>query len=158
MNLTDIETFAATLESKELPYEGDRPYTTRYTVRKTAAGSVYLQNIHREDLDPAPHNHPWTFMCATVLHGGYRQWRGVAPDPRPEMPHWEWLENYEPQIVRPGASYTLGERDFHRIVAVEPDTWTLIVVGPKRDEWGFFVEGHGFVPWRERFEERGVKT
>jgi hypothetical protein len=38
--------------------------------------------------------------------------------------------------------------DRHRIVHVEPDTWTLILMGPKRQTWGFFT-ALGFVNWRE---------
>ncbi len=149
MNLIDIKAFAASLESKELPSEDGTPYTTRYIVRKTDAGSVYLQNIHRADLDPAMHNHPWRWMRATILHGAYVQERGaVVGNQYCRLPTMHGREGY---------SYEMAEHDLHRIVQVERDTWTLLFVGPKRDNWGFWVEGRGWVPWQQRFEERGVK-
>lgn len=150
MNLDEIRAFAATLEKKELPYEGDRPYTTRYIVRKTDAGSVYLQNIHREDLDPALHGHPWRWMRTTILHGGY--WASCGAF------HNETLSVHPDRRFGCGSSYEMGSSQVHRITEVQPDTWTLLFVGPKRDDWGFWVEGRGFVPWQQRFKERGVKT
>lgn len=149
MNLAEIRAFAALLESKELPYEGDTPYTTRYIVRKTDAGSVYLQNIHREDRDPAMHSHPWVWMRTTVLHGGYQADRGTIHDGE--------LQRHLPRYFRVGDSYEMSSNQVHVITAVSPDTWTLLFVGPKHDEWGFWIGGRGLVPWRERFKERGVR-
>jgi hypothetical protein len=27
----------------------------------------------------------------------------------------------------------------HRVIAIEPNTWTLLLVGPKRQDWAFYV-------------------
>jgi hypothetical protein len=36
--------------------------------------------------------------------------------------------------------------------------YRIFVVGPKTKSWGFRVPGRGFVPWRERLAERGIKA
>jgi len=37
-----------------------------------------------------------------------------------------------------------------------PETWSLFIAGPKTSTWGFWVEGHGYTPWRDRLRERGL--
>ena len=111
--------------------------------------SVYLHNIHRADLDEALHSHPWDWSHTTILWGGYYEERGVL------MPDGD-LAYYPSAYLHMGAARRMRAGEVHRIKRVLPDTWTLFMVGPKRSSWGFYVEGRGMVPWRERLAESGI--
>ncbi len=38
--------------------------------------------------------------------------------------------------------------DYHRVLRLHGDTWTLFLTGPRRDDWGFLVDGE-HVPWKK---------
>lgn len=147
-------------------------YELREGVRHLPA--CRLHHICTPDLDREMHNHPWSFT-SIILRGGYVERRPIHDAPRfidkyepIECDPFDWLEVDERTLhlrinppvleVREEESYDVkrgvgsvafrSHNDRHRIVSVEPDTWTLVILGPKRQSWGFFTEG-GFVPWRE---------
>ncbi len=105
-------------------------YMTRW-VLQTPWGTIRLHRIRREDADPDPHDHPWSFV-SLILWGGYRE----------ERPYWmsRWL--------RRGQINRFRAASVHRIVEVLPNTWTLVVSGRKVRSWGFHTPD-GVVPWRE---------
>jgi hypothetical protein len=73
------------------------------------------------------------------------------------MPDGELVRDAKPHHdLYMGAARHMRAGDVHRIKHVLPDTWTLFMVGPKQSSWGFYVEGRGMVPWRERLAERGI--
>ena len=128
------------------------PYLTRLRVVATPWFGVYLHRIHREDWDRALHSHPWSFS-SVVLRGGYREQlreRGCTPlipgaGYAPVATHWR-------RPLRP----RIFPRDaVHRIDEVLPNTWTLVLVGRRRDDWGFYVPGRGLVPWATYLREQG---
>lgn len=105
----------------------DNPMMDRLRLIQTPWFGIYVHFIYREDLDEFPHDHPWRFW-RMVLRGGY-------------------LENYltEPIQGRVQQRHQLPLRPSffplehaHRITYVEPKTVTLVVVGRKVREWGFF--------------------
>lgn len=156
MKLDDIRALAETLPARHIHGEDGSPYLSRYklygwmpTDQVDTPMSCYLHNIHRHDLDEALHSHPWTWTQTTCLWGGYNEERGILRD--------DGLRRLTDRTLFPGRSLYMGADDLHRISHVLPDTWTLFLVGPKRQSWGFFVEGRGLVPWRERLAERGVE-
>lgn len=127
--------------------ENREPYLTRYCIWGWHPGleekfpfSVYLHRIHQPDADEALHNHPWEWAVSVVLRGGYLE----------ELPTGERVPRNE------GSIRVLRSSDYHRIAEVQPDTWTLFLVGPKVSSWGFQVPGRGHVPWRDRLRERGI--
>lgn len=157
MKLQAIRELAATLPVRHLLGEDGSPYLSRYKLhgwmpdnQVEVPSSVYLHNIHRHDLDEALHSHPWEWSQATALWGGYEEERGLLKADGSLLR----LRNRE---LFAGRSLLMNADDLHRIKSVQPDTWTIFMVGSKRSSWGFYVEGRGMVPWRERLAERGVK-
>lgn len=155
MKLHDIIALASTLPARHIHGDDGTPYLSRYKLhgwmpqdQVETPCSVYLHQIHRHDLDEAPHSHPWDWAQTTVLHGGYTEVRGIVQDGK--------FAELVRRGYRPGEGYFMAGEQVHRIVSVQPDTWTLFMVGPKRKSWGFCVDGRGMVPWRERLAERGV--
>lgn len=151
-------------------------YELRDDVRHLPAAR--LHNICTADLDREFHNHPWSFISIVLRGGyverrplyqeprfearaypvklkdidfeGWNHEYGVRAAELMANPpmslHWE-----EPgyNIYRRAGSIAFRSyNDRHRIVHVLPDTWTLILLGPKRQTWGFFTK-QGFVNWRE---------
>lgn len=158
MILSSIRALATTLPVRHIVGEDGTPYLSRYRLhgwipdnQVETPCSVYLHNIHRADLDDALHSHPWAWSQTMVLHGGYRQTVGlVRGDGSLELGGEQW--------VAAGQSCRHPTGFVHRISEVLPDTWTLFFVGPKTSSWGFYVDGRGMVPWRERLAERGLKA
>jgi hypothetical protein len=101
------------------------PYLTRWDLlgnRHTNWPHVYIHQFHRSDSDAALHSHPWLFFSA-ILKGGYYE---ATPTGTKWIKPWSIL-------FRP-LSWV------HRIIlkkGTAGKVWTLVVTGPKRQEWGF---------------------
>jgi len=108
---------------------------------------LFLHHIVRPDSDEHMHDHPWDFWTFPVMGGylenGHRPRRGdvigihwllklVGTDPEMGIRHGGW--QFRPSTYR------------HRIVAVFPNTWTLVATRKAVREWGFWVKDK-FVPW-----------
>lgn len=121
------------------------PMLRRYMIFQGERFGVYVHQIFRPDADRDCHNHPWWFRTV-VLRGGYteqvRRWVSTPQESLSTAEH------------RPGSFHTMPVNRFHRIVSVRPNTWTLLLVGPKVHEWGFWVTRPDrpsrarFVHWR----------
>lgn len=111
--------------------EQESPMLTRYRLAQTPWFGVYVHQIHRADADQDCHDHPWRFVT-WVIRGGY-------------------VEELRRRPARPGGSeavwrgrwsvHAMPLRYAHRLTDVQPNTWTLLLVGPKRQGWGFWVDG-----------------
>lgn len=119
------------------------PMLRRYMIFQGARFGVYVHQFFRPDADRDVHDHPWWFGTL-VLRGGYLE--QVADDPS------GLFEDRSRWCLRGGA-HTMPLASAHRIVQVLPETWTLLLVGRKVGEWGFYVDrsddGGRWVPWRE---------
>lgn len=140
---------------------GGSRYMSRWIVQ-TPYGTVKLHHIHRPDADEHPHDHVADFW-SLILSGGYREERTVlrgttlAPDVRDAL--LEILAQDGISGIRRIGRLVVARRfargeivrrraeEVHRIVAVEPNTWTLVLFGPKVRSWGFLTP-EGWVPWR----------
>lgn len=109
------------------PVTGD-PYLVRWSVLTTPWFGIKVHRILRADWARHRHDHPWWFL-SVVVRGGYVE--DVLGSHRPVR----WVN-----FKRSG--------DAHRIVRVEPATWTLVLTGPRRRRWGFYTLD-GWVPWDE---------
>lgn len=96
--------------------------------------SVRLHHIVRPDQDRHLHDHPWNARTV-ILRGGYVEIRPISDDE-----HMLHTRNA-------GDTCRLRFGEYHRIISVQPDTWTLFITGRYRGTWGFAVDGHK-VPWR----------
>lgn len=113
------------------------PYLTRTLLPRVAGYRPLLHHIHRADQDPHMHNHPWDVAFFTILRGGYVEERASGP------------RSY---VV--GDVNRLSRDDFHRIDRIEPNTWTVGLVGERVQDWGFLVDGE-LVPHAEYFARKG---
>jgi hypothetical protein len=121
------------------------------------AGRIYLHHILRSDHDRANHSHPWSFISvmlkgsyveyttgADVYHGAKFTW--------PRKVKWDFVnwpldrqtvraEFKAPALIKRPAVWR------HRLELREGQTaWTLVFIGPKTNEWGFFPGGK-FCHW-----------
>lgn len=106
--------------------------------------AMRLHLIATADFDREFHDHPWTFI-SLVLRGGYWERR-----PTSTTPNWrrEGEEDYYDTWRGPGSIALRRYTDRHRIISVESDTLTLVIVFRKRQSWGFFTR-EGKVHWRD---------
>lgn len=96
--------------------------------------SLRLHEIITPDYDPHMHDHPWTFL-SMVLRGGYTEQRPASTEPC-------FTGSRELSFLAyrtPGSIALRRCTDRHLISYVEPDTWTLVALGPKRHWWGFYT-------------------
>jgi hypothetical protein len=142
LELDSIKKFAATLPCKVYPGPDGDAYMTRYLIKGglglevgTGLSSVYLHHLHQPDYDRHLHSHPWPWATSTVLHGGYTELRATEA-----MLMDGFLEPYW-QSYGIGDCNPFVEGDYHTIVEVERDTWTLFACGPVDRDWFFWVDG-----------------
>jgi hypothetical protein len=114
----------------------DDVYLTRLRIVQTPLFGLYLHRISGPDPDTYMHDHPWNFW-SLVLRGGYTEQvpeaQGMAP----------WRYKHE---VKRRLSYKRAE-DLHAIRRLHRNpTWTLLLVGRRRREWGFYTNA-GWVQW-----------
>jgi len=118
----------------------DALYLRRIRIIQTPWFALYLHHIMEEDHDPDPHDHPFNFW-SIVLRGGYME--TITYD-RPRVSYlggalgnWKALSFHK-----------MSKHDFHRIVKILPNTWTLIFVGRRTKDWGYLVDGR-VVQWQQ---------
>lgn len=118
------------------------PMMERWRLLQTPWFGIYVHFIHREDLDPVPHDHPWSFR-SLVLVGGYTEELHERPGSRDcrLVPHHRWSFHRFPL------------HHAHRIVGVAPRTVTLCIVGPKVRVWGFY-DSNVWVDYRDALSLR----
>ncbi len=125
---------------------------------------LYLHEIRRSDSDKCPHNHPWWFW-SLILWGGYTE---AMYDSTGRNTGYFWRQPGSLRYcgadtihqVRLDVRWMLGATQcfpwtssrMRRVIMEEghPErtAWTLILAGPRVQEWGFFTRS-GFVQWRE---------
>jgi hypothetical protein len=109
-------------------HDGD-VYLDRWGVQIKRVGAVFLHRMDAPDPGQDLHDHPWTFI-SLVLKGGYEEERA---DTR------TWY-----------SALALDRRRFsirrmrldecHRVTALaRTPTWTLVLCGPVRRQWGFYL-------------------
>jgi len=135
------------------------PYLSRLLlprVRLPIIGEVrpMIHQFHRPDLDQEPHSHPWERAFSLILSGAYEEER-VVGDPRSdrymnEIGQCRFCSQWRGEC--PGHPYdidtkvvrffnTLSGDEYHRVVRLQGDVFTLFVAGEKKpgDEWGFLT-------------------
>lgn len=111
------------------------PYLERYHIASMFGFKIWLHRFIRNDSERHLHNHPWHAL-SVILTGGYREI--VALDGYRNM---DIIDHNAPSINVIKASKT------HRILQVEPNTWTLILRAPRLTDFWFFVdEDNKFTP------------
>jgi len=104
------------------------PLMIRYMLIRTPWFSLYLHRFLRSDNDRHFHDHPWNFWTL-LLSGGYRE----------HTPDGTFWRRRLSLLYRPA--------EWQHWVEIVKPVWTLVMVTPKRREWGFVTE-RGWVNWR----------
>jgi hypothetical protein len=119
-------------------------YLTRYHLFRSKIARTFLHRIWRADKDRDVHNHPWPFAFAFILRGGY--WELIRKPLRyqdidGEIFGYEDVVRYHGPMSFSFEAFKSG--NYHRIIAVQPNTWTLFFAGKRSRDWGFLTpEGH----------------
>lgn len=113
---------------------GDEPYLERYYIGEVFGVTFYLHRFVAADGDRNVHDHPWRFAGAVVLVGQYLEERLAYLDV-----DLGWVSTY--RRLFPGRLNRLGPRQYHKILSVCPETWTLFFHGRRVKKWGFLERG-----------------
>lgn len=122
-------------------------YLDRLRLVQTPWFGVYLHWIRTPDPDLDPHDHPWTFW-SFVVRGAYEEMKWPFPSVS--------MQQRQPWRYRRWSRHRMDKFSAHYITAVEPNTVTLVVVGPRTRNWGFWTPS-GFMPWQQYEEQDGAK-
>lgn len=105
-------------------------YLYRWTLISTRAWKVYLHRFVGDDWSYDLHDHPKRFVTIGLwgsyleqTPAGFRRWR--AP----------WLRTFPPTHR-------------HRLTTPWGDCWTLLWVGRRVRNWGFYHQGR-MIPWQD---------
>lgn len=136
-------------------------YLSRYFMEKFADGrQLWLHRFYTDDGDEMLHNHAW-WARSWVVTGHYveqyvaadgvrvrRRTAPVGPVVQMSLPQqlqralrgsrWLSLEDV------PGTDDSVTPCIWHRILQVEPDTWTALVVDPLRRPNWYFAKPNGY--------------
>lgn len=149
-----IEAFLNRLSShlpwRDIPLPDGRPYLRRFRLGQFAGDDYYLHCYLGNDAERWLHNHPWRLAIGLPLVGGYVEERLRSLDPYGgTITRNKIVRRFRPNVIT--------DVDFHRILAVEPGTWTLFIGFDRYKEWGFLEhyqdkrtpEGHTDVLFRQ---------
>ena len=113
-------------------------YLRRWFIWRCRWFNIFLHYIPQPDSDRDPHDHPWDFR-SLLLRGGYDEDVYMRIPPK----HVN-VTNYR-------RAPALGKREaetIHQITRVLPGTFTLLLTGPYRRQWGFLTD-EGWVHWKK---------
>jgi len=121
--------------------EAGVPYMTRYYLlggrrtgwRRFLPFNLFLHCFHASD-ENMLHNHPWSWAMSLILWGTYDEER---------LHRWKRFG--------PGSINRIRALDFHRVVLVTEEVWTLFLAGRREgrpEEWSFLDRGK-LIPWRQ---------
>jgi len=127
MNHNLLMAITAAMPMKTIQVNGE-PYLERYFVGLQLDGTqIWLHRFLRNDSEEHLHSHPWSatsiMLCGWYqeeLDSGVQAFRNMTGDVTE---------------ITPGR--------LHRIAAVEPNTWTMMVVRPERREFWHFIDNDG---------------
>ncbi len=111
----------------------------------TLGWGARIHHTVRSDDDRALHDHPW-FNVSVILRGWYYELVPLdAENPR-------WLINGDEACFShrrmPGEVIARQATDRHRLIVPPGEgCYSLFIVGPRRQAWGFYPPG-GKVEWR----------
>lgn len=128
--------FLGNIRKKTLLREG-KPYLIRITLFKCSYFSV---KIHKALIsDPAiPHDHPWNYL-SIILWGGYYE--------ETILESGAWKQKW----YKPGSMLYRKGNKFHKLILPEGKySVSLIFVGKKWREWGFWDFYEGWISHKQR--------
>lgn len=127
-------------------------YLTRWRIVQTPLFGIMVHRMDGPDSRPTLHDHPWTFL-SIFLKGGYmqvvrRDWRN--PD-RLSVVHSTKAAGRRWYLMRRGDAHYI--RHLFRT-----PTWTLVLTGPRRQEWGYIERIGESWAWTHHLKHRHNKA
>ncbi len=120
---------------KEIKSKTGELHFRRWRIISTPWFSIFVHNIYKADEDKHLHDHPWSY-CNAVLRGSYLE---ETPDGI--------------NLMDVGSSSRRKAESFHKILKVWGPVTTLFMIGRRRRDWGYFVNGS----WMQHEEYRRAK-
>lgn len=160
INPSQLQQRTQDLPARHIEKSGEL-YLSRYLLQFNAQledgpADLWLHNIRKPDDIDCLHNHAWR-ADVILLNGGYMEevaaHDGAIGTVARLAPQYQQAS--EPDLNRmatlayrsiaraQGSCHTIGPFHSHRIVDVEPDTWTLLVVRPERLPCWYFYNRTG---------------
>lgn len=130
---------------KQIEVNG-HPYLQRYFVGEDDRGQCWLHRFLRADSERHVHTHPW-HGTSMILCGRYtEQLRPVGAPNTGERDRIRYLSAGDTNEIFP--------ETMHRIIDVEPDTWTVLHIrAGRRDTWSFIADDGSEVVMRASPED-----
>jgi len=121
-----------------------RIYLDRWGFGHDRIGRVLIHRMEAPDPGVDLHDHPWWFV-SLVLWGGYTEQRidtRIAPTMAKLAENDPGLLRGVLQTRRPGSVRSMRLDECHTITELHRRTcWTLVIGGPRRRPWGFYLPG-----------------
>jgi hypothetical protein len=121
--------------SREIIGDPECPLLHRWTLLDVGSAKLLLHHFLPTKRDRDPHDHPRSFLTFVFL--------GRYDDEQPS--------GIIDRVQAPAVRFRRAEHA-HITVAGPRGAWSLVVMGPKRRDWGFLRDGHWW-PW-SRYEDR----
>lgn len=116
------------------PANPDGPLLVRYFLRGESGGDapkVFIHHLLRSDEDRAFHDHPWDFTTF-LLTGRYIE----------HTPHGDTYYA-APAVLQRKAEHK------HWLELPDGPMWTMLLVGHRRREWGFWASDMPWTHWQQ---------
>lgn len=117
------------LSRREICSPSGDVYMKRLTLIECRWFSIKLHTIVRGDWARDLHDHPWSFITFIMCQGYWE----VTPAGK----FWR----------KPFRFYYRPAHWKHRVMIMDRPVRTIVFTGPKKREWGFWVDGE-FVDWK----------
>jgi len=129
-----------------IPDADGAPYLIRYFLKRFRSfGRFCLHHIMRSDHDRSLHDHPWPFR-SLILWGGY--YEIVDEEMIDPFERSTWKRYRDGQLIKWFGPFSFLKRPAfwtHRLLLKKNRTaWTLVFMGKKEREWGFWLTQHDF--------------
>jgi hypothetical protein len=120
-----------------------RVFIERWGAEIERLGGIFVHRMSAPDPGVDLHDHPWWFVTVPLV-GSYTEQRA----PIREAPAWARVAEKFPETVTQGVVQRLYRwrprlmrlTECHRITDLHtPVVWTLVVHGPNRRRWGFYL-------------------
>ena len=124
-------------------YNADQPYLERWIL--WCGITLRLHRFLASDEDRAVHDHPWWFITLPFTsYGEFIEPKGKDGQGQDEQTDGQ--EIY--RTVTAWRPHFRASNFRHRVEITQAPSWTLVVTGPKSNEWGFW-QGQEFVHNRD---------
>lgn len=108
----------------EIRSKSGKLHFRRWRLLATPWFSVFIHQIFRSDTDP-PHDHPWNFW-GVILKGKYVEYSNSSPSGI--------------TVYKAGNFIHKKAEETHTFEIIYPTT-SLVIIGPRKREWGYNVYG-----------------